>query len=84
MTLITAIGLFAALLTTVAFLPQVIKTWKTKKTRDISFTMYIILVTGVFLWLIYGFLIKDLPLILANLVTLILASSILFLKIKYK
>ena len=84
MTLITAIGLFAALLTTVAFLPQVIKTWKTKKTRDISFIMYIILVTGVFLWLIYGFLIKDLPLILANLVTLILVSSVLFLKIKYK
>ena len=84
MTLITAIGLFAALLTTVAFLPQVIKTWKTKKTRDISFTMYIILVTGVFLWLIYGFLIKDLPLILANLVTLVLVSFILFLKIRHK
>ena len=84
MTLITTLGLLAALLTTVAFLPQVIKTWKTKKTRDISFIMYVILITGVFLWLVYGFLIKDLPLILANLVTLVLVSFILFLKIKHR
>ena len=84
MTLITVLGLLAASLTTISFLPQIIKIWKTQKTGDISFIMYITLVTGVFLWLIYGFLIKDLPLILANLVTLILASSILFLKIKYK
>lgn len=84
MTLITTIGLLAALLTTISFLPQVIKSWKIRKTRDISLPMYIILVTGLFLWLIYGILIKDLPLILANLVTLILASSVLFLKIKYQ
>ncbi|MCH7568075.1 MAG: SemiSWEET transporter [Nanoarchaeota archaeon] len=84
MTFITSLGLLAALLTTIAFLPQVIKSWKIRETRDISLQMYVILVTGVFLWLIYGFLIKDLPLILANLVTLILVSSILFLKIKYK
>ena len=84
MTLITVLGLLAASLTTISFLPQIIKIWKTQKTGDISFVMYIILVTGVFLWLIYGFLIKDLPLILANLVTLILVSSVLFLKIKYK
>ena len=84
MTLITNLGLLAALLTTIAFLPQLIKIWKTQKTGDISFIMYVILITGVFLWLVYGFLIKDLPLILANLVTLILASSVLFLKIKYK
>ena len=84
MTLITVLGLLAASLTTISFLPQIIKIWKTQKTGDISFIMYITLVTGVFLWLIYGFLIKDLPLILANLVTLILVSSVLFLKIKYK
>ena len=84
MTLITVLCLLAASLTTISFLPQIIKIWKTQKTGDISFVMYIILVTGVFLWLIYGFLIKDLPLILANLVTLILVSSVLFLKIKYK
>ena len=84
MNLITVVGLLAALLTTIAFLPQVIKIWKTQKTRDISLTMYATLITGVFLWLVYGFLIKDLPLIIANLVTLILVSSVLFLKIKFK
>jgi len=84
MTLITTLGLLAALLTTIAFLPQVIKCWRTKRTKDISLIMHIILVTGVSLWLVYGFLIKDLPIILANLVTLILVSSVLFLKIKYK
>jgi len=84
MALIIILGLLAALLTTIAFLPQVIKIWKTQKTGDISLIMYIILVTGVFLWLIYGFLIEDLPLIIANLITLILVSFVLFLKIKYK
>jgi len=84
MTLITVLGLLAASLTTISFLPQVIKIWKTQRTKDISSLMYIILSIGVFLWLVYGFLIKDLPLILANLVTLILVSSVLFLKIKYK
>ena len=81
---ITNLGLLAALLTTIAFLPQVIKCWKTQKTKDISSLMYITLSIGVFLWLIYGFLIKDLPLILANLITLILVSSVLFLKMRYK
>ena len=84
MNLITLLGLLAASLTTLALLPQIIKIWRTRKTEDISFIMYVLLVTGVFLWLVYGFLIKDLPLMLANLVTLILASSVLFLKIKYK
>ena len=78
------LGFLAAFLTTVAFLPQVIKTWQTRKTRDISLITYIILFTGVFLWLVYGFLIENSPLIFANLVTLILVSFILFLKIKYK
>ena len=84
MTLITVLGLLAALLTTISNIPQVIKSWKTKKTRDVSLFMYILLVAGVFTWLIYGFLINDLPLILANFITLILVSSVLFLKIKYK
>jgi len=78
------LGFLAAFLTTIAFLPQVIKIWQTRKTRDISLITYIILFTGVFLWLVYGFLIENSPLIFANLATLILVSFILFLKIKYK
>ena len=84
MDLITGIGLLAATITTVSFLPQVIKSWKTRETRDISLATYIILVIGLALWLLYGFLIEDLPLITANIVTLMLAGSILFLKIKHK
>ncbi len=83
MNLITAIGLLAAAATTIAFLPQVIKSLKTRKTRDVSLLEYIILVFGLSLWLIYGFLINNLPLILANGVTLVLAALILFTKIKY-
>ena len=81
---ITSVGLLAATATTISFLPQVIRCWKTRETHDISLAMYIILVTGLTLWLFYGFLIKDLPLILANIVTLTLAGSVLFLKIKHK
>lgn len=80
---ITIIGLFAAVGTTVSFLPQLIKSWKTKKTKDVSLGMYSILIVGITLWLIYGFLIKDLPLILANTVSWVLTSSILILKIRY-
>ena len=81
---ITSIGLLAATATTISFLPQVIKSWKTKETRDVSLVMYIILVIGLILWLFYGFLIKDLPLIIANIVTLALAGSVFFLKIKHR
>ena len=84
MALITFLGLLAATITTMAFFPQILKIWKTKKTEDISFFMYVILATGISLWLIYGFLINDLPLILANLVTIVLVFSVLFLKMKYK
>jgi len=84
MKIFTIIGLLAGTLTTIAFLPQVIKTLKLKETKDISLWMYIILCTGVFLWLVYGLLIKDLPIILANGITLILALIILSFKLKYK
>lgn len=81
---ITIIGLLAATLTTISFLPQAIKTWKTKSTKDISLGMFLMFTTGVLLWLIYGVLIKDIPLIVANTVTLCLASTILWFKLKYK
>ena len=79
----TFIGILAGTLTTISVLPQVIKSWKTKKTNDISTLMYVLLTTGIILWIIYGVLTNDLPITLANSVTLILVSSILFLKIKY-
>jgi MtN3 and saliva related transmembrane protein len=81
MTVVTAIGMLAAILTTVAFVPQVIKTWRTRSTADISLGMFAILVAGITAWLIYGLLIGDAPLVLANGVTLLLAGTILFFKI---
>lgn len=79
----TVIGLIAGCLTTIAFIPQLTKTWKTKSAKDVSLLMFLIFCTGVLLWLIYGLLIGSLPVILANLVTLILAGAILLMKLKY-
>jgi len=84
MDFLTFIGLAAGFCTTVAFLPQVIKTWKSKSAKDLSLGMYSIFCTGVLLWLIYGVLISDLPIILANAVTLLLALSILLFKLFFK
>lgn len=81
---IAILGYVAGTLTTVAFLPQVIQTWKTKSTKDISLGMFVSFCTGVFLWLIYGFLIESSPVIVTNLATFLLAMIILSLKIKYK
>tara|TARA_A100001011_G_scaffold147618_1_gene155744 strand:- start:1117 stop:1377 length:261 start_codon:yes stop_codon:yes gene_type:complete len=78
------IGFFAALCTTIAFLPQAIKVYQTKSTKDISLLMFLIFTIGVFSWLIYGLIINDYPVILANAITLILSLFILLCKIKYK
>ena len=82
--IIKYIGFFAAFCTTIAFLPQAIKVFKSKSTKDISLYMFIIFTIGVFSWLIYGFVINDMPVILANAVTLVLSFFILIYKIKYK
>ncbi len=83
MSWVIILGLLAAAFTTAALLPQVIKTVKTKKTDDISLLMYVILSIGISLWLIYGLLTIDLPIILANSITLILTVIVLILKIRH-
>lgn len=82
--LIDLLGWLAAILTTVAFLPQLLKTWRSKSAKDVSLVMMITFSSGVFLWLVYGLAIQALPVVIANLVTLILALLILILKIKYR
>ena len=72
------IGLVSAGLTTTAFLPQVIKTWRTRSTADLSPLMFSLFCIGISGWLIYGFLVNDLPIILANIVTICLAGIIMF------
>jgi MtN3 and saliva related transmembrane protein len=83
MSAVTLIGLLAAFCTTLAYAPQAIKTWRTRSTADISLGMFSLMVVGIVFWLIYGLLIEDLPLILANVVTLSLAGTILVLKLRH-
>lgn len=83
MQVITTIGLLAATCTTLAFVPQVWQTIKTKDTRGLSRPMYILFTSGIGLWLLYGLLVHDLPLIAANSVTLLLAGIVLYLKSKH-
>jgi len=77
------IDIVAGIFTTLAFLPQVIKTWKMKETKDLSLGMFLMFTLGVLLWLIYGIMINSMPVILANAGTIILAGIILFFKLKY-
>ena len=76
-------GMVAGICTTISFLPQVFKIWKTKSVDDISLLMFLIFTFGVN-WLIYGLMIKEIPIILANTLTLILCLLILLGILKFK
>jgi MtN3 and saliva related transmembrane protein len=84
MNTIQILGLAAGSLTTAAFLPQVIKTWKSRSAKDLSLGMFSLFCLGVLLWLVYGLMVNDVPVIAANLVTLMLASTLLFFKLRFK
>jgi len=77
------IGYAAAALTTISFLPQVIKVWRTRSARDISLPMYSLFFLGTALWLTYGVAIHSLPVALANAATLILAGGVLVAKVRF-
>ena len=80
---VTTIGLAAGFCTTLAFLPQVIRTWRTRSTADISLGMFLIFTIGVLLWLIYGLVLHDIALIAANGITFVLSAMILLFKLRY-
>ena len=80
---VTLIGMLAGTLTTIAFLPQVLKTWRTHSAEDISSGMLLLFSFGLVLWLIYGAAIDSLPIIIANLVTLLLTFAILIMKWRF-
>jgi len=82
--MIQILGLAAGACTTIAFLPQVLKTWKSRSAKDLSLGMFSFFCFGVLLWLIYGIMVNDLPVIIANMLTLMLASSLLFFKLRFK
>lgn len=80
----TLLGTLAGVLTTASFVPQVLKTWRTRSTADISLGMFSAFTAGVGLWLVYGILIGEIPIIVANAITLGLAGTILAFKLRYK
>ncbi len=78
------IGLTAGTLTTISFLPQVIRTWKTKSAKDLSWIMFSVFCVGTLLWLTYGILVDDIAIIVANSVTAVLSATLLFFKVTFK
>jgi len=80
---ILIIGYIAGALTTISFVPQVVKAWKMKETRDLSLVMLLLFAAGVFLWTLYGFWVDSLPIIAANMITFILILVLLGLKYRY-
>ena len=77
------VGYLAGILTTVAFIPQVIRLWRTRSARDISLGMYWAFTAGVALWLVYGLMIDALPVVITNGVTLVLAGAVLLLRLRF-
>lgn len=83
MQLIEILGLFAGFCTTASFVPQALKTWRTKSAKDFSWLMLVMFLVGVFLWLVYGVYKNDFPIIAANAVTELLVLSIVVAKLKF-
>lgn len=77
------LGLVAGSLTSIAFLPQVLRTYRTKSTRDVSLTMMLVFTIGILAWLAYGLLLNDIPLIFANGLTLVMVILILAAKLRW-
>jgi MtN3 and saliva related transmembrane protein len=80
---VETLGMIAGTLTTIAFVPQVLKIYRTKSAKDVSYLMFSIFSTGIVFWLIYGILIRSTPIIAANAVTLTLSVIIIALKVRY-
>lgn len=78
------VGFLAGVCTTACFLPQVVQTWRTRTTRDISLGMYLLLTTGTILWLVHGVQVGSKPVMAANAVTLGLVFFMLYMKLRYK
>ena len=84
MDLVTGIGFMAGILTTIAFMPQLQRTWTTRTAEDVSLAMLLTFTTGVLLWFVYGVFLGSWPIILTNLVTFLLTTTILILKLLYR
>ena len=83
MNYVTIIGLVAGLCTTASFLPQIYQIYRTKKTRDISLPMFVVLAAGISLWLVYGIMLKQMPIIVANSVSLVSCLYVVTMKLRH-
>jgi MtN3 and saliva related transmembrane protein len=81
---IVLVGYIAGAFTTMSFVPQVIRAWKLKETRDLSLVMLLLFALGVLLWTLYGVWTGSLPIIAANVITFILILVLLWMKVKYQ
>lgn len=81
--MVNIIGVIATFLTTIAIFPQLYKSWKTKHTKDLSWYYFSVLGTGVFLWIIYGFQLKEPPIYISNIIIFLSITFLLYLKLKY-
>jgi MtN3 and saliva related transmembrane protein len=77
------VGFAAAICTSAAYLPQVIRVWKTRRTQDVSLGMFLVMTVGLLCWLTYGVLIQDVPIILCNGLALVMTTIILVFKLKH-
>ena len=77
------VGFAAAFCTTAAYLPQVVRVWRTRRTKDVSLGMFVVMTVGLLCWLAYGFAIHDMPVIVCNGSALVMTSIILFFKLKH-
>ena len=84
MKLVEILGRAAGTITSITFLPQVIRIWKTRSVKDISFLMMLLLILGTSLWLTYGLLLKDTAIIYTNVMVLVMSLVMFYFKIKYK
>lgn len=81
---VTFIGLFAAFLTTISLLPQIVKVWRTRSAKDVSSGMFSLQCGSVSMWVVYGFLMHDIPIIAANSLVFVQAATILFFKKRFR
>jgi MtN3 and saliva related transmembrane protein len=81
---VTILGLVAGAFTTVSFVPQVVRTWRVKSASDLSLAIVGLNSTGIFLWFVYGIYTRSLPIIIANLITFVLITTVLVLAIRYR
>ena len=84
MRLTSILGFVAGTLTTLSFLPQVLKVWRTKRCDDLSFMMLLAFAAGVCLWLVYGLFLRAAPIVAANLVTLAFLLTLISFKVRYR